>query len=224
MRWIQHGRLGAEPMYPSDTDFVVVTNEDLGFTATLDTSLNHLNTTLPYPQEWDQDSEVVVLRKLQIFLHDLEYPADDVFEMAATNLSYLDRNPNAANYQGVGADTEDEYHKSLFAHGMACGHSINFESATANVAFGNITQGDSQIGASYVPEIPLSMFFPIYLDIYGSAAANALLTGNETQSTFTFFERYTIRYFYNIRRMNSAERSLQEALAGAPMRWAQLGS
>ncbi len=222
VQFIRHGRI-TEPRYPSDLDFVVVTNEDLGFTSDLTiATLNHLNTTLPYPQEWDQDSEVCVLHKALGFLDSVGVPRDDNDGGCMTNMSYLDRNPAAATYSGVGADTEDEYHKSLFTSHMYAGVSRFHPSATASLQAH--MDMDYLRGWSYIPEMPLSMFFPIYLDIYGSQATYVVTTQDETTTNFSRQEEFEIRYFYNIRRMNKAESDLMNSLSGVPVRWAQLGS
>ncbi len=210
--------------YPSDVDFVVVTNEDLGLVANLTAAtLNHFNTTIPYPQEWDPDNEVCVLYKIQFHTRSVIYPRDDNHQQWAVNMSYLDRNPAAATYGNVGSDTEDEYHKSIFAGPLVFGNEFSYPSAAAAVEVMKLPMNGQRM-AEYVPEVPLSMFFPIYLDFFGVSASYALATGNETAIDTTNFENVEVRYFYRIRSMNSAERALQNALAGVPVRWAQLGS
>ncbi len=225
VKWTNYGR-DTDLKYPDDLDFVVVTNEDLGFTSDLTiATLNHLNTSLPYPQEWDPDTEVCTLYKLMGSIYDRHNISDDAGQGLAVNLSYLDRNPAGATYAGIGQDTEDEYHKSVFEHGMYAGVRRVWPSAAAAVEVMKVPVGsDAQEGFKYRPEIPLSMFFPIYMDIYGQSQTYALATGNETAIDFSAQESFVLKYYYNIRRMNRSERNLMEALSGAPVRWAQLGS
>jgi len=218
-----YGRARGMINYPGDLDFVIVTNEDLGFTATLVAATNdNLGTTLPYPQEWDPDTEVCVLYKLQGWIQDSEYWKDDATQALLVFLSYLDRIPTAT-YRGVGTDANDEWMKAQFAGPMNVGVKRMGPSATAMTEAGTLL-GQNQVGFEYVPEIPLSMFFPIYLDIVSNSATHALVTSDDTAASFSFFEAFTMRYYYRIRRMNRAERTMMEALSGAPVRWAQLGS
>ncbi len=213
-----------EPNYPDDLDVVVVTNEDLGLTATLTAAtLNVLETTIPYPQEWDPERDVCVLRKISYYLRAEEFVNNAEGGTYGVNMSYLDRSPSAT-YQGVGADAEDEYHKSIFQGPMYYGTRGHRPTASAAVE----VRDDPLIGnstiAEYVPEIPLSMFFPIYLDIWGNNATYALATGAETVADTAFQEKHEIRYMYNIRRMNRAESDFMNSISGVAVRWAQLGS
>ncbi len=222
VKFERYGRQN-DPTYPSDLDFVVVTNEDLGLTATLAQGVNDtFETTIPYPQEWDPDTEVCVLYKMQGWLANAEHWQDDRQNGLLTYLSYLDRSP-AATFRGVGTDAEDEWMKSLFAGPMNSGQIAVGPSATAATESGHLPM-QNEMGWEYVPEIPLSMFFPIYMDIAGNAATYTLVTTDDAAADFAAVETVLHRYFYRIRRMNSAERSLMDSLAGAPVRWAQLGS
>jgi len=220
---VQFQRYGRaqDPSYPSDLDFVVVTNEDLGFTANLVTGVNeNFESTIPYPQEWDPDSEVCVLRKIQGWLNQESSHRDDVGSSLVTSLSYLDRSPTAT-FRGTQSDTEDEYIKSLFAGPMSSGTKLW---PTATGFLGGFFDNRMTYGWEYVPELPLSMFFPIYLELVNNTVSVDVATGDETNVTFSSVEAVNHRYYYNIRRMNKAERMMQEALSGVPMRWAQLGS
>ncbi len=212
-----------EPTHPGNLDFVVVTNEDLGFNNSLVTTTNDtFETTIPYPQEWDVDRNVVVLRKVQFILETQKHFEEGGMENLAVYMSYLDRSPTAT-YRGGLADTNDEWFKSTFAGPMMFGDMIEQPLASAAVEV-YFLPGNRNVIAEYIPEIPLSMFFPIYLDFVNNSATGTLATGADTAASFTLFERVTLRYFYTIRSMNQAERDLMSALAGAPVRWAQLGS
>lgn len=212
-----------EPNYPSDLDVVVVTNEDLGLGALTIATLNVLETTIPYPQEWDPDRDVCILRKILFYSRLQEHQHNAEGSAYGVNMSFLDRSP-AATYVGAGSDAEDEYHKSIFQGPMYYGNTGFQQTASANTQLYNHSLiGTTQI-AEYIPEIPLSMFFPIYLDIWGNSATYVLADGLETAVDTNAQENHEIRYFYNIRRQNRAENDFLNSVSGVTVRWAQLGS
>ncbi len=222
----RYGQQGRIP-YPSDVDVVVATNEDLGLTAG---SLTHgtdgvVETSLPYPQEWDQDTEVCVLHSIEFHYQQASFEVDDVGQPGyEVWMSYLDRSPGAG-WDDVLDDAADEWVKSTFAGPMYAGGMFPRETATAASASHNRYQAaGNNVVAEYAPQVPLSMFFPIYLDFSHRTVQYAAATGDETLSDFSTQEKQFVRYFYNIRRMNSKEKDLMEALSGVPFRWGQLGS
>ncbi len=222
-RYGQHGRTP----YTSDVDFVVVTNEDLGLTGTAFTHGTDgiFETTIPYPQEWDQDNEVCVLQSIEYHQQGVSFQQDDSgahgYEVW---MSYLDRSPGVG-WDDVLDDAADEWVKSTFAGPMYVGKKANYQTATA--ATGSHYNGyaaGAGVVAEYVPPVRLSMFTPIYLDFSFRSVTYAAATKDETLADWAVPEQVFLRYFYNIRRMNPKEKALMEALSGVPFRWGQLGS
>ncbi len=222
----RYGQQGRIP-YPNDADVVVVTNEDLGLTAT---GFSHgtdgiFETSIPYPQEWDEDTEVCVLHSIEFHKSGQSWQKDDGSgDGYEVWMSYLDRSPGLT-WDDIFDDAADEWAKSTFAGPMYAGQASAY--ATATTAAGSHFEknlGGDVITAEFAPQIPLSMFFPIYLDFSFRSITYAAATGDDTVGDFDAPEQVWLRYFYNIRRMNSMERNLMEALSGVPFRWGHLGS
>lgn len=215
----------AERFKPSSkTDHVVVVNEDLGFTATLAAGVNdNLETSLPLPQEWDQDTEVVMLEQINFGVEGVPHHADDSGAAFSLSLSYLDRSP-AATYRGLLADAEDEYIKSIFAAQMMAGELYFSPSAVAAVEVNFIPTNPRRRGR-YTPPFNLMMGHqPLYLEVIGNRFTSVLATGNETAADFSVFEQTKIDYWYHIARMPKPLRDLMATLNGLPFRLGLLSS
>lgn len=207
----------------SNLDVVHVSNEDFGLNATLAQGVNDtFETSVPYPQEWDQDNEVMTMYQIWCWLQTLEHYRDDSGQAVVTALSMIDRS-SAATFRGVATDAEDEYLKSLFTPMMWSGPRVTLASATVNISTIPVPSHNNT-GWDYVPQLPIPTIFPVFVDIIGQSFTVALATGDESQADFTDFERYTWKYWYTVRRMTSRERSFISGLPGVQQRWAQLGS
>jgi len=209
---------------PRGADFVNVINEDLGMNALLDTGVNDLfETSIPYPAEWDQDTEVVMFHRGKGWFQDDSWRDQSGYGVSC-NLSYLDRRP-AATFRGGLVDTNEEWLKSIFAPDMKAGR-LEWPAATGFLggAFTNLVG----YGWDYTPEIKggLSMFFPIYLDLVNQSFDVTVGTGADATADLIVvdIEKFVIQYFYTIRRMTRAERDFMASLSGVPMRWSQLAN
>lgn len=223
--WQYYGATGgARTKLPAGADFVNVINEDLGFNALLDTGVNDLfETSIPYPAEWDQDAEVVMMHNMKGYFQDVGYTDNSGYGVAC-NLSYLDRRPEDT-FRGDLTDTNEEWMKSVFAPNMKAGR-LDFPAATGFLgdAFSNLMA----YGWDYQPEVRggLSMFFPIYLDLANQSFDVSLPTGAETATDLNVatIEKFVIQYHYTIRRHTRAENDFMNSLSGVPMRWSQLAN
>jgi len=221
--WTRYGRTVDHRIRPN-LDKVWVANEDLGFNASLVTAVNdNFETTIPYPQEWDQDNEVMTMYKLWHALQDTQNYANDSGLAILLSLSMIDRSP-AATFTGIGTDAEDEFLKAQFTPGfMYAGNWSYTPLAVGNVA-GTSLRLHNLEGAEYVPVLPVPTVFPVFEDLVNNQITVSQGTMAETPATFSSFERYYQQYEYTVRRMTSRERSFIMGLPGVQQRWAQLGS
>lgn len=213
-----------DPNFGKGLDYVNVINEDFGLNAALLQGTNDLfETTIPYPAEWDQDTEVVMMKKAQGFFVDRPYSDAQGYSFDF-NMSYLDRRP-AATYRGLLSDANEEWFKSIFVGPMKAGRGF-YPTGTANLS--QLFTQMLQYGFEYVPEVigGLSMFFPIYIDIANQTTTVTVTSGADAPADFPLIdlEKFVFRYFYTIRRQTRAERDFMASLSGVPMRWSQLAN
>ncbi len=207
------------------TDYVVITNEDQGFNANLVAATNDvIESSWAFPQEWDQDTEVVMVEHFDFSVEDGNQHQDDAVGTFALNMSYLDRSP-AATFRGNMVDTEDEYLKSIFTKTMWAGHDYTFPSTVAEAGSSGFFPAKSNLFGSWTPPFKLMMGHqPIYYDMYGQNNTVAVATGNETAADYTSFEATKLGYWYSIARMPKPLRDLMMTLNGLPFRLSILGS
>ncbi len=218
---LRYGRREEHSIRPN-LDTVHVSNEDWGFNASLVTTVNdNFETSIPYPQEWDQDTEVMTMYQMWGWLQTVERYRDDAGQAVLTALSMIDRSP-AATFTGVATDAEDEYLKSLFTPMMFCGPDVIAPSAASNITLVPL-KVHNNTGWDYVPQLPVPTIFPVFVDIINTSLT-VDLAGTDSSATFADFERYQWDYWYTVRRMTSRERSFIQGLPGVQQRWAQLGS
>jgi len=208
---------------PGD-DYVHVVNEDLGFNASLVTAVNTtFETTIPYPQEWDPEDEVMIINEFEHRITRESSPSDDAFTNALhIFLSMIDR-AASATFIGNLADSEDEFYKSQFEGPMYAGRSESHTSPAASAVIVPIAMGAMRHSVLR-PRVRIPTFFPIFAEYYTDAVAVADDTGAVTAATFAIFEAVNMKYWYEIRRMNSRERKMLQGMPGVQQRWAQLGA
>ncbi len=220
--WLMYGNMPRD--LPRGADFVNCINEDLGFNDFLDTGTNDLfETSVPYPAEWDQDTEVVMLHRAKGWFQDLPYTNASGYAVS-TNLSYLDRRPEAT-FRGDLTDSNEEWMKSIFAPDMKAGR-LQWPNSTGFL--GGAFSSLMGYGFDYTPEIRggLSMFFPMYIDLANQSFDVTVATGADAAADLdaVIIEKFVFQYFYTIRRQTRAERDFMASLSGVPMRWSQLAN
>lgn len=221
MPWNYYGKTSGREL-PKNADFVNCIDDDLGFTTDLVAGAQELfETTIPYPAEWDQDTEVVMLHRAKCWTQDQSYTDNSGYALA-TNLSYLDRRPEAG-YRGLKIASNEEYQKSIFAPDMKLGRLL-WEPSSGSLGEGRTSMVN--YGWDYTPEIKggLSMFFPIYMDFYNQSFGVTVTSGAEVNQNFDVHDRLIFQYFYTIRRMTRRESDFWNSLNGLPMRWSQLSN
>lgn len=208
---------------PSGLDWVTAVNEDLGFTANLVTGTNEtIETTIPYPQEWDPEDEVLTMYEIEMGIAAFDTLNDDTFFALSGYLSMIDRSA-VATFSGDLNDANDEWFKSLFAKQMRFG----FHTGAPTVGTGaNLVSLNLDVlrNAVYRPKLPIPAFFPVYYEMVNHNITVVATTGDETLASFTIFEKVFLSYDYTIRKMRRREKAFFEGLPGMQQRWAQLGS
>lgn len=205
-------------------DSVVIVNEDLGLNANLVTGVNDtFETTIPYPSEWDADSEVMMISRILSSLQLGDHPAVDEHGKLAWTLSMIDRSATAT-FRGGLTDANDEWRKSIFTPTMNFGIIRSHGTIAATSNWQQIST-ERLIAAEYIPPYGrLPTFFPVFEEFYGQDVSVLDTDGSVLNVDFTFFENVVQDMDYEIRRMSSRERSMFQGLPGLQQRLAQLGS
>ena len=210
-----------------DEDTVVVTNEDLGVTATLVTTTNdNIVTTIPYPSEWDPDTETCVLLAVSGHLESTWNPQAENWDAYLTSLSMVDRAP-PVTYRGAGADAADEFRKAQFTPLMYAGKAGGYAAAVAaGASFTTGMRGGSSNLESwrFIPKKPIPMFYPIYATVIGQVVTIVESTGVATAASFSVVDQVLFEYDYYIRDMTGPEKAVFTGTSGYQMRLAHLGS
>jgi len=217
----RYGRVDYKP--PSGIDWVIANNEDLAFNANLVTATNDtIETTIPYPQEWDPENEVCTMYQLTFAQQSAAFHQDDLGNTLSAYLSMIDRSA-AATFRGILTDADDEWLKSIFARNMIFGDRFITPTVITGENLVSLPM-DILVDAVYTPKLPIPAFFPVYLEISGQRVTVAKATGDETAANFAGFEGVIVDYDYTIRKMNRKEQNFFQGLPGMQQRWAQLGS
>lgn len=191
---------------PEDVDFVVYSNEDVGFIATLAAGTNdNFQFALPYPATLNLFDDTIVI-------HNIEFHAQDTTRhVASTNLraltaylSYLDRDFTVSWY-GSMADIDDEAMKAQFAGPLYFGRDRINVLGTASVE-GTERGGDTIIYASYFPPTDLDLVTPLIVTLTNSSASITLATNASAELDFTTFEQFYMRVWFTRRKLTFDER------------------
>lgn len=218
---VRYGR--SEDWNKNNMDWVRAMNEDLGWNASLVTATNdNLATTIPYPQEWDPEDEVMTIYKMINEFWVNPRPQEDAWTGFLSLYSMVDRAPTAT-FLGVASDGDDEYLKSIFTQLMYSGRSFSHAAdATGTEHFG--APADALHWSEYVPSLPIPAIFPVYYEIIGGTGTLAEGNGATAAASTGAFENAALYYDYTIRKMSRTEKRMMQGMPGMQQRWAALGS
>ncbi|NHJ86151.1 MAG: hypothetical protein FK734_11865 [Asgard group archaeon] len=197
--------------WPSNIDFYTLSNEDIGFTASLVTGTNDvINFALPYPATVNLAEETIVVYALEFI-----YQATDGFATSLSNQSLLVflsmlKKEFTATFRGNGADSEDEAIKSKFAGNIFFGRVRQNLTAAAAVE-GSQREADTIVNALYFPPIPLDLATPLFIDFVNQSNTIALATNAITAANFADFERVNIRVWFTKRKLTNEEKSMRQS-------------
>jgi hypothetical protein len=194
---------------PRGVRFVVYSNEDYGWTATLAAGVNDvINFALPYPASMDFFNESFILHAIEFLQCTDQLPTGSRAILQAY-LSML-KVEFAATFRGAATDTEDEALKSKFAGPILFGQlSGNVQAAAA--AEGGWRRYDNTYNAVYFPPTPegLDLVTPLYLDFVNQSGSAAVATNIWTDGDNAGFELVMLRCWFTKRRLTQSERDFR---------------
>jgi hypothetical protein len=191
---------------PDDVDFYNLSNEDIGFTATLVSATNDVYSfALPYPASIDLFDETIKVHAIEFILNEPKRATLAIFKGLSVFLSMLDRE-FGATFVGTGADAEDENLKAHFASFIYFGHARAPIQATAAVE-GVERHNDAVSDAIYFPPIDLDLVTPLYIQFINQSVTPALATNIPTPTDFAIFEQVQLRVWFTRRKLTSQEKS-----------------
>jgi len=191
---------------PLDVDFYWLSNEDLALTASLTAAANVHSVPLPMPSSWDQTRDALIVHKLEFHLLTNVPGGDLTLQRLQAWVSYLDRR-FSPTFAGLISDQEDEALKAQLSSPISFGQWNNALTATAAVE-GVPRGGPPNISGMWYPPVPLDLGSgPLYLQIVNQSSTATLATNAMVADDFDAFEALTIKVWFTIRRLTSAEQS-----------------
>jgi len=198
---------GFPRIMPLAVDFVVYSNEDIGFIANLVAGTNDVYAfALPYPATLDLFDETIVVHAIEFMSHIPANTREGVtVQGLVAHLSMLDRE-FGPSWFGLVSDAEDEAIKAQFAGPMYFGaNQINI-TAVASVE-GTQRNQDSTITAVYYPPVPLDLITPLFIQFTDQSVTITLATNVDVEADFTDFEAVVLRVWFTRRNLTSAEKA-----------------
>lgn len=203
---------------PDDLDFYWLSNEDIGFIATLVADTNDIFAfSLPYPAGINLFTETIFLYACD-FLASAGVAKLGEGESLHCYMSMLDLE-FAADWDSNFSDAEDPNLKAHFdgPYNFGSSYAVNVPSAEDR---GSIQPIEGSRSIRWWPMQRLRLATPLFVQFVNSSVAIALATYARTQASFTGFEGIAIRPWFTITRLSRDEMTLR----GSQIRWQQLNS
>jgi len=201
---------GFPVILPLSADFVVFSNEDIGFVASLATGVNDVFAfALPYPASTDLMLESMVVWAMEFVMQISGRAAANLGSLGLyAYLSMLDRE-FAATFVGVGADVEDENLKAQFARLIYFGDRQPNLVTTAATEPSTGSPIDNIEMAMYGPPAPLDLISPLYVQLTNASRTRTLITNAVAGLSFSGFEQVYIVVWFTMRTLSSFELSVR---------------
>jgi len=197
---------GFRPSIPRDVDFVLYSNEDIGFIATLTAGTNDVFAfALPYPATLDLFDETIMVHALEMGMQQFHGMIGSTGGAAlVAHLAMLDREFGASWFGNL-SDADDEALKAQFAGPIVFGtRGINI-TAVASVE-GTYRPTDQTTDAIYFPPVPLDLVTPLFIQFTGQNRVVTLATNATAEADYTDFESVYVRVWFTRRGLTSEER------------------
>lgn len=206
---------------PANLDWYVMSNEDVGFTASLVTGTNEsYQFAMPYPASFDLETESLIVYALEQYLqfeHEYNTAGSNYFSLTSF-LSMLKKDLLATN-RGQAVDTEDEFYKAQFASNITMGQS-GPPAATVNITGLGSEKFDTVQDSIYYPPIPMDLVVPLYVTLVNSSKQRTLATNAAADLTFSAQETYSAKAWFTTRRLSRTEIDAK----AMQVRWQRLDS
>lgn len=197
--------------YSRAADFAWMSNEDLGWIATLVTATNDMEElSVAYVASIDLFEETQIFEALEtIGAHQIpsNISLDDGQIALAINVYYsmLDK-ALTATFQGAGNDADDEALKALLGGPNFVGQNSYSKAGTGTdePGFGGFL--DQHISDHWTPPQNMRARTPIFMKISNQSAAIAATTGIDTEASHANFEQIAQRYWWRSSRLRRSER------------------
>lgn len=199
--WAYEGSV-QEP-FPDDIDFMWLSNEDLGFIATLVTGTNDVFAfAIPYPASMDLFSESMIIHAID-FMHGAgAIGASLTQQILEVYIAMLDRE-FAATFRGSFADAEDENLKANLGGPFVFGNLSPILVTTA--ATEPSPSGQKITNVRWTPPVPLDAVTPAYVQFVNKSAVWTLVTSAAAAANYTVFEQTALRIWFTTRRLTATE-------------------
>lgn len=202
-------------------DFATMSNEDIGFNATLTTATNDTyEYAIPFPSSYDLFEEAMVLYRVDhMFNTEINDVADgETIAQLEIYSSFL-QIEFAATFQGAWADAEDEAMKSKL-HGPMPAVGQN-KVLTSNAGIASDAQTSHMVDMNFIQclheyminDEGYDLFTPYYYTLVNKSVSHAGQTGILAAANFTSFERFMQRLWHKKRRLTTDERSFRMVAA-----------
>lgn len=207
--WFNYG----EPrLLPNNTRQYVLTNEQVGFIASLVTGTNEIfSFQIPGPFYIDQREEAIIYEQIDWIMRApaINSPVTSAQGRLQIDLQYSDKEP-AATWDGVGEDVEDENTQAMWYGPMLIGRN-GWSSAPDTNADTLVLVPDNVNRCCHMfppDKNGMDSFFPITVVLTNQSFARTLATGAAAIQTFSQFERFSMRCWFTTRKLTSKEKDM----------------
>ena len=206
MSWVISGFPSPLPL---DIDFYLLSNEDIGFIASLVTGTNDVEAfALPYPATIDLFDETIVVWAIDFIIQaTLALNSAVTTQGLMVHLSMLDVEFSASWFGNL-TDADDEALKAQFAGPLYFGQTQTTVTATASVE-GSERHPDGQQMNRYYPPVAMRLVTPLYIQFTTQSQTITLATNVVAELNFTTFERVALRVWFTRSPLTSFEKGFR---------------
>lgn len=207
--WFNYGEPRA---VPNKTRQYVLTNEQVGFVASLVTTVNEIfSFQIPGPFYIDQREEAIIYHLIDFIIRApaLNSPVASDQGRLQVDLQYSDKEP-AATWDGVGEDVEDENTQAMWYGPFIIGRngwSSAADTSAPEAVF--VPDNVNRCCHMYSPDRDgMDSFIPITVVLTNQSFSRDLDDGVADAASFTQFERFSMRCWFTTRNLTQKEKDL----------------
>lgn len=210
MAWVHHN---IPRQFTKGVQFVWYSNEDLGFTITLDATTATYSASYPFPSSVDLFDETITVEAIDyMFLDDavnMSAAATEAMESLGVFLSMLNVN-FAAAFRGIAADTEDEALKSKFDGPWRFGKMRSHLEVASQVGLALNYDNLDHVRYYSPARGDLRLVTPLFYDLFNQTLDTAT-TGITTVGDFVSSEKVANRLWFQKSKLTKSEKSLRNS-------------
>lgn len=208
--WVNYP--GERGPIPTRSQMYVLTNESVGFIASLVTGVNDVfSFQIPYPFYIDQTQQAIVFHRIDFMLRSFDKGTmtAGTISRLQIDLQYSDKEP-AADWNGVGEDVEDENTQAMFDGPLIIGDNKWSGAPDTDATLAIIVPASNRINCHYyAPDSNgLDAFFPVTVILTNQSFDRDLVDQVADLATFSVFENFSMRCYFTVRDLSAAEKAL----------------